>query len=138
MKFIIPPSAVPDDVQQIRISVQDIASGPFVLPSHCHPINCFYCILNIRLNISLRKIVKNLNIFSFAPSTGTPYQFYFLDRIISIFSLGSVYGIIKVSEFSICLSHGEGRISSSLQHLELNVELKISEAQTPPSIEAKF
>ena len=44
IKLIIPPSAVPHDIEQITIAVQVIASGPFVFLSYCQPIGCFYWI----------------------------------------------------------------------------------------------
>ena len=116
IKLIIPPSAAPQDIQQIKIAVQVIASGPFVLPSYCQPISCFYWIQ------STHKFLKPVEVhlehhaellseedcqelgFIVSPSTESsspPYQFQFSNGINSIFPVGSSYGIIKVSEFSI-------------------------------------
>ena len=116
INLIIPPSAVPHDIQQIQIAVQVIASGPFVFPSHCDPISCFYWIQ------STHKFLKPVDVhlehhtellsdedsqelgFIVSPSTESsspPYQFQFSDGVNSIFPVGSSYGIIKVAEFSI-------------------------------------
>ena len=116
IKLIIPPSAVPHDIQQITIAVQVIASGPFVFPSYCQPIGCFYWIQ------STHKFLKPVEVhlehhaellseedskecgFIISPSTESsspPYQFQFYDGMNSIFPVGSSYGIIKVAEFSI-------------------------------------
>ena len=116
IKLIIPPSAVPHDIQQITIAVQVIASGPLVLPSNCHPISCFYWIQ------STHKFLKPVEVhlehhaellseedsqelgFIVSPSnefSSPPYRFQFFDGVNSIFPVGSSYGIIKVAEFSI-------------------------------------
>ena len=116
IKLIIPPSAVPHDIQQITIAVQVIASSPFDFPSHCHPISCFYWIQ------STHKFLKPVEVhlehhaellseedsqelgFIVSPSTESsspPYRFQFSDGVNSIFPVGSIYGIIKVAEFSI-------------------------------------
>ena len=116
IKLIIPPSAVPHDIQQITIAVQVIASDPIVLPSNCHPISCFYWIK------STHKFLKPVEVhlehhaellseedsqelgFIVSPSTESsspPYRFQFSDGVNTIFPVGSSYGIIKVAEFSI-------------------------------------
>ena len=116
IKLIIPPSAVPHDIQQITIAVQVIASGPLVLPSNCHPISCFYWIqsthkflkpvevhLEHHAELLFEKDSPELG-FIVSPSTESsspPYRFQFSDGVNSIFSVGSSYGIIKVAEFSI-------------------------------------
>ena len=116
IKLIIPPSAVPHDIEQITIAVQVIASGPLVLPSNCHPISCFYWIQSthkflIQVEVHLEHHAKLLTeedsqelgfiVSSSNESSSPPYRFQFFDGVNSIFPVGSSYGIIKVAEFSI-------------------------------------
>ena len=127
MKLIIPPSAVPHDIQQITIAVQVIASGPLVLPSNCHPISCFYWIQSTHnflkpVEIHLEHHAELLTEedsqelgFIVSPSnefSSPPYRFQFFDGVNSIFPVGSCYGIIKVTEFSI-LSIALGKIRAA-------------------------
>ena len=116
IKLIIPPSAVPHDIQEIKIAVQVIASGPFVLPSYCQLISCFYWIQSTHkflkpVEVHLEHHAELLSeedsqelgfiVSSSTESSSPPYQFQFSNEINSIFPVGSSYGIIKVSEFSI-------------------------------------
>ena len=116
IKLIIPPSAVPHDIEQITIAVQVIASGPFILPSYCQPLGCFCWIqstdkflkpVEVHLEHHAELITEEDSQelgFIVSPSTESsspPYRFQFSDEVNSIFSIGSTYGIIKVAEFSI-------------------------------------
>ena len=116
LKLMIPPSAVPYDIQQIKIAVQVIASGPFVLPSYCQPIGCFYWIqsthkflkpveihLEHRAELLTEEDCQELGFIISHITKSSPllYQFQFSDGMTSIFPIGSNYGTIKVAEFSI-------------------------------------
>ena len=113
IKVIIPPSAVPHDIQRITISVQVIGSGPFVFPSHCQPISCFYWIqstckflkpvevhLEHHAEILSEEDSQECRFIVSTESSSPPYRFQISDRINSIFPVGSSYGIIKVAKFS--------------------------------------
>ena len=116
IKLIVPPLAVSHVDQQIKIAVQVIASGPFVLPYNCQPIGCFYWIKSTHkflkpVEVHLEHHAELLSeedsqelVFIVSPNTefsSPPYQFQFSDEVNSIFPVGSSYGIIKVAEFSI-------------------------------------
>ena len=116
IKLIMPQSVVPHYIQQITITVKVIASGPFVLPSHCQPISCFYWIQSTQkfltpVEVHLEHHAELLSEedsqelgFIVSPSnesSSPPYQFQFSNGVNSIFPIGSSYGIIKVAEFSI-------------------------------------
>ena len=116
IKLMIPPSAVPYDIQQISIAIQVIASGPFVLPFRCQPISCFYWIQSSHkflkpVEVHLEHHAELLSeedcqelAFIVSPSTESsspPYQFQFFNEINSNFPVGSSYGMIKVADFSI-------------------------------------
>ena len=112
IKIVVPPSAIPKDT---RVDIQLLSSHPFILPTNCQPISCFF---QLQIQTS-RKFDKQFEVhlehyaellsevdseelgFIISPNIelSLPYRFEFADG--TIFPVQSKCGIIHIEESSI-------------------------------------
>ena len=108
IKIVVPPFAKPN---KVKIDVQLLPSGQFVLPANCQPISCFFQIqispkFNEPIEVHLEHHAELLSEddgkelgFIFCPEPSLPYEFTD-DKAITSFKEN--YGVlIQVPKFSI-------------------------------------
>ena len=109
IKIVVPPLAAQKDT---RVDIQLLSSCPFILPTDCQPISCFYGIqcshkFSKQVEVHLQHYAELSDdnsedldfIVSSSPISSLPYQFQFANKDNNAsFAVGSKYGVIHSNQ----------------------------------------
>ena len=111
IKIVIPPSAIPENIR-IDVYIHLLPSGPFILPTDCQPISCFYQIQCLpqfpkQIEAHLQHYAELSDddsedvdfIVSSSPESSLPYQFEYDNKDNNAtFPVGSKHGVIHIDQ----------------------------------------